>query len=472
MKNTTCLGAMILAATSVCLAGGPSSDFDDGTLQGWTPGPNYGGNLINVNTGNPGGAMLGQDTTPGGILLARAPGEYSGNFNTVTMVRWDEYLPASAILATRIGIQGPDGTIWLSSRPAVENDVWRTHEQTFDDPGQWTQFSGSASFETVRANVTAMFIDLEVSTFFTEARIDNVQLIPVTCDEDLDSDADVDSGDLAVLLAAWGQSDSPADLNGDNIVNAGDLAALLAAWGGCDGVAVCGDGSCDPGEDAASCPADCLQVDPPANDLCADSIEIGLGTTAYTTLGAETDGPAHGADGCQFDGQTYNDVWFDFIAPTSGVLTVSTCNDAEYDTDLVVYAGCDCETMVFAGCSDDGCGLYSLLSIDVAEGECYKIRLGGWNQADQGNGRVTLSMADPECGNAVCEPGENAENCPGDCPGTTSCGAGAGSCDVANGTPGCDDVACCEAVCGFDPFCCDTAWDELCVDLVGKVCEG
>jgi hypothetical protein len=35
-------------------------------------------------------------------------------------------------------------------------------------------------------------------------------------------------------------------------------------------------------------------------------------------------------------------------------------------------------------------------------------------------------------------------------------------CCVANGTPGCADTACCEAVCAIDAFCCDTAWDSIC----------
>jgi hypothetical protein len=48
-----------------------------------------------------------------------------------------------------------------------------------------------------------------------------------------------------------------------------------------------------------------------------------------------------------------------------------------------------------------------------------------------------------------------------DCPGT-------GDCCQANGTPGCEDVACCELVCACDPFCCDTEWDEACAtDGVG-----
>ncbi|MCH8852124.1 MAG: hypothetical protein IID41_05665 [Planctomycetes bacterium] len=43
-----------------------------------------------------------------------------------------------------------------------------------------------------------------------------------------------------------------------------------------------------------------------------------------------------------------------------------------------------------------------------------------------------------------------------------SCTPQAGPCDQANGTPGCDDSACCNSVCDLDPYCCDVAWDELC----------
>lgn len=42
-----------------------------------------------------------------------------------------------------------------------------------------------------------------------------------------------------------------------------------------------------------------------------------------------------------------------------------------------------------------------------------------------------------------------------DCPGT-------GDCCADNGTPGCADGSCCQAVCACDPFCCDTEWDEFC----------
>jgi len=53
------------------------------------------------------------------------------------------------------------------------------------------------------------------------------------CVGDIVSDGEVDSSDLAVLLAAWG-TDNGADLTGDGVVGSADLAVFLAAWGPCD----------------------------------------------------------------------------------------------------------------------------------------------------------------------------------------------------------------------------------------------
>jgi len=45
------------------------------------------------------------------------------------------------------------------------------------------------------------------------------------------------------------------------------------------------------------------------------------------------------------------------------------------------------------------------------------------------------------------------------CPGPGDC------CDPAgNGTPGCNNLECCERVCAIDPFCCDIEWDLICAD--------
>jgi len=64
--------------------------------------------------------------------------------------------------------------------------------------------------------------------------LDNLQIImqkPIPSPADLDGDGEVASGDLGILLAAWGSSDSEADLDGDGAVGSGDLGILLASWG-------------------------------------------------------------------------------------------------------------------------------------------------------------------------------------------------------------------------------------------------
>ncbi len=53
--------------------------------------------------------------------------------------------------------------------------------------------------------------------------------------EDLDGSGEVDGGDTAALVAAWGTDDPAADLDGSGTVGGEDLAVLIAAWGAvCD----------------------------------------------------------------------------------------------------------------------------------------------------------------------------------------------------------------------------------------------
>jgi subtilisin-like proprotein convertase family protein len=50
------------------------------------------------------------------------------------------------------------------------------------------------------------------------------------------------------------------------------------------------------------------------------------------------------------------------------------------------------------------------------------------------------------------------------------CGPGAGDCCTANGGLGCNDPACCDAVCSVDAFCCQVAWDSICANEAGDLC--
>lgn len=51
----------------------------------------------------------------------------------------------------------------------------------------------------------------------------------------------------------------------------------------------------------------------------------------------------------------------------------------------------------------------------------------------------------------------------GQCPGV-------GDCCVSNGSPGCNDAACCLQVCAQDPFCCTVQWDQNCALMAGTMC--
>jgi len=58
--------------------------------------------------------------------------------------------------------------------------------------------------------------------------------------------------------------------------------------------------------------------------------------------------------------------------------------------------------------------------------------------------------------------GDGSSECT-NCPAIV-CGSGQGDCCDAHANPGCQDVSCCLAVCGADPYCCDVEWDQTCAD--------
>ena len=52
-----------------------------------------------------------------------------------------------------------------------------------------------------------------------------------------------------------------------------------------------------------------------------------------------------------------------------------------------------------------------------------------------------------------------------------TCGsATAGDCFLPNGTPYCDDEACCHSVCEQEPDCCGVEWDDTCAGIATEVC--
>jgi hypothetical protein len=146
-------------------------------------------------------------------------------------------------------------------------------------------------------------------------------------------------------------------------------------------------------------------VVPPANDNCGNRAGIGTGITAFSTVGATTDGIAHASCNANGSNNVTNDVWFNFPSDCDGDLTISTCNDATFNTRIAVYnaQGCsDYEARLLA-CSDDSNECASgttTLTIPVVSGQNYTIRVGGHNGATGiGNLSITCTPASscPAC---------------------------------------------------------------------------
>ena len=137
-------------------------------------------------------------------------------------------------------------------------------------------------------------------------------------------------------------------------------------------------------------------VPSPANDDCADAVVISEGNTYFTTSEATTDGPAHPKCEVANDGGvTGNDIWYTYTPSANGLLSISTCDQTNYDTDLVIYDNSNCSALSFLACNDDGpgCGAYSsYLEVAVVGGVEHLIRVGGFEEGSSGTGILTVSL--------------------------------------------------------------------------------
>ena len=129
------------------------------------------------------------------------------------------------------------------------------------------------------------------------------------------------------------------------------------------------------------------------NDDCSGAIALAPATpTAFDTTAATVGGPAWP---CAAGGAP--DIWFSYTTTSTDAVTVSTCNNAAYDTAIEIFSG-DCSNLVPVTCNDDGPGCTGFTSEAVAAGlpvgtDLY-IRVGGWN-GSVGTGTVELTLAPP-----------------------------------------------------------------------------
>ncbi len=232
------------------------------------------------------------------------------------------------------------------------------------------------------------------------------------CPGDTDRNGTVNVVDLVNVINQWntdglGVPGITADTNCDGIVDVLDLVqGIINNWGPCPVfiVACCfSDGGCaelanvdcvaNGGVPSGfNCATTVCPAPGPANDDCANRIDVPPGTTPFSTVGATTDGPDHVGCLAFGDSGVQSDIWFNHVANASGPLQIDTCGSG-YDTKLAVYDGCDCTQInddTLLACNDDACSLQSEVTINAIAGNCYKIRVGGFDGA-QGDGILTIT---------------------------------------------------------------------------------
>lgn len=133
------------------------------------------------------------------------------------------------------------------------------------------------------------------------------------------------------------------------------------------------------------------------------------------------------AGDCNWYGDnTSKEDWYHWTAPDCGTLELSTDNAAtSLDTSLAVWEGASCGSATFVACNGDApLSLQSFLSIPVAAGQTYWIKVNGWSSTDNGPYELHSTFTPVACPTPFTL--------------TFSGGAGVLHVDLTNGPPGVD----------------------------------
>jgi hypothetical protein len=255
----------------------------------------------------------------------------------------------------------------------------------------------------------------------------------------------------------------------------------------------CGDGVCSPGE-ASSCPSDCAPACGHSECEVGDALEDGCNSCVSQVCAEDPYCCEQG-----WDSQCIGEA--DTICGTgccgNGQCEGQTCDTCPEDCGECVCGDGKCEGETCETCADD-CGVCPSCKHSVCEtGDALDTQLcradcvtdvcqqdptccgageeSGWSVACQ-KLALQLCQQDP-CVAAVCKDlpaccssGFNA-TCVAQaqtlC--NTPCDCSHGICEAGDALKaGCEP--CAAAVCATDPYCCDTAWDGICVAEVASVC--
>lgn len=162
----------------------------------------------------------------------------------------------------------------------------------------------------------------------------------------------------------------------------------------------CDDGNPNTTNDQVQENCECAGIVPPENDLCSDAIPLIVNgeDVLATNIDAVADGPVIE---CAYDGDAVqHDVWFSFVAPPSGILTIETSGIASgefSDTEMQLLNGCGQDAVKVSCNDDDGIGLSALITLPCGSyipGATYYIQVDGYSGQ---TGAFNISVKSQSC---------------------------------------------------------------------------
>src|SRR6185295_15018986 len=114
------------------------------------------------------------------------------------------------------------------------------------------------------------------------------------------------------------------------------------------------------------------------SDSCEGATPVSQGTYNSCTYNATVDGYST----CGTAMPVGPDIWFSYTAPATGIVSIDT-QGSSFDTILSVHSGCPGVNANSIACNDDLAPpqRWSKVSIPVAAGNTYKIRVAGYDTA-------------------------------------------------------------------------------------------
>ena len=217
----------------------------------------------------------------------------------------------------------------------------------------------------------------------------------------------------------------------------------------------CGDGVCDDGESYALCPSDCPLESAPSNHPCESSSSPGAAEESVVSCV------------CALDMWCCTNTWDAFCVQ----LAEEAC-DAMCDCSALTCTtdeGCGgCFGNACVGewvCVDGLCAQGEPVSCDPSVGEGCLV-----NQCEVESGACVLSALDVACDDSSACTLDACDAESGLCVYSESGLCGSQHPCLTSELPGSGDADLQSCVCALDPYCCESAWDQACVEVASLSC--